>query len=216
MVPRLAAFNPENVMQPPLRRLLRTGRFSRGARKSIHFGLAQLAALALCAVPQRGLARTQASGLRWLGDARLATDAGSAATAGAVVRFRYGKQLYAPTPHISWHEAFVGNWAGAEVSAGLLSGTLDGSHAASLGTLGIRLWLSQRQPWFLRNERFSTLSVMLPEFGVMIESGARPRPYLGWEIPLGGKYFQVVPGLLWRPTIWEQNLFATLAFRVPM
>jgi hypothetical protein len=164
-------------------------------------------------------------GLRWTGDATLAGARDGTALGGPAVRFRAGGELasrtrtYVGTPEpdgaFDW---LVGSWGGLEVSGAVLTGAAAGERAGTLGVFGVRPWLSRRQDeWFLRYERISLLGVLLPDAGVAVGLGAGTRFQLGWQVPVGGTDFQVVPGVAWiSPGGSAQRLLGTIGFRVPM
>ncbi len=165
----------------------------------------------------------QNDGLRFLGDARLAVGTTGGVVGGPALRFRYGgrfiRRPVADTP-ADW---LVGSWVGVEVSAGLLVGATEPGDFGAITLFGLRPWLSRQQSdWFLRTERFSVLGALLPEVGIAFGLPERihvwPRPYLGWDLALGGKHLHVVPGIVWiiPPKREELPIYVTLALRVPM
>jgi hypothetical protein len=161
-------------------------------------------------------AKAPPTGLRWTGEARVASDFGQAVLGGTALRFRYGARLYSVPEEDSLLETIVGNWGGAELSAGLFSGQTELGHPGSVVLLGGRPWLSRSQRWFLQHQRFSALGLLLPEVGTALGTDRDVDFYLGWDVPLGNKELQVVPGVLWlRPTLGSLWL-GTLSLRVPM
>jgi hypothetical protein len=164
-------------------------------------------------------------GLRWSGDATIAGARDGTALGGPAIRFRAGAELasrtrtYVGTPEpegaFDW---LIGSWGGLEASAAILTGAAAGERAGTLGVFGLRPWLSRRQDdWFLRHERISLLGVLLPDAGIAVGLGAGTRFQLGWQVPLGGADFQVVPGVAWiSPGAGTQRLLGTIGFRVPM
>ena len=154
-------------------------------------------------------------GLRWTGDATAAGARDGTALGGPAIRFRFGGMLAGgPDGPIDW---LVGSWGGVELSAALLTGAAAGDRPGTLATFALRPWLSRRQSaWFLQTERISVLGVLIPDVGVAYGLGAGTRFQLGWQLPLGGRVFQIVPGLSWLAPGGEQQLLGTLALRVPM
>jgi hypothetical protein len=164
------------------------------------------------------------SGLRWLGDATVAGARDGTALGGPAVRFRAGGELSAPERTYEGDlvedgvgDWLIGSWGGLEVSAAVLTGAVAGDRVGTLGVFGIRPWLSRRQSgWFLRNERFSVLGVLIPDAGVAVGLGAGTHFQLGWQLPLGGRDLQIVPGLSWIAPGHDQHVLGTIALRVPM
>jgi len=172
------------------------------------------------------------SGLRWTGDARVAGSKDSTVAGGPAVRFRFGSELreppsrdnpsevpgdeQAPAPD-AWLDGLVGSWGGLELSLAALTGAIAGHRMGTLAVAGLRPWLSRRQSnWFLRTEQVSLLGLLIPDVGIAYGMGAGAHFQLGWELPLGGESFQIVPGMMWLSPGAAQRLFGTLAFRVQM
>jgi hypothetical protein len=155
-------------------------------------------------------------GLRWVGDARVAAGTRGSALFGPALRFRYGLRLGNKDLEDGPADRISGSFMGGEISAGLLLGAPEPNRFGTLTLVAFRLWLSRHQPdWFLRTERWSVLGALLPEVGATFGMRGR-RLHLGWDLPLGPRQFQVVPGVVWFPTGTVPPLLFTLAFRVPM
>jgi hypothetical protein len=162
-----------------------------------------------------------------MGEARVGASRDGTVAGGPAVRFRFGAELRerpseehgddeAPASE-AWLDGLVGTWGGLELSLAALTGAVAGDRTGTLAVAGIRPWLSRRQArWFLRTEQISVLGVLIPEVGIAYGMGAGARFQLGWDLPLGGETFQIVPGVNWISPGAAQQLFATLAFRVPM
>lgn len=212
--------------------LVASARIARATKRRRVLALGSLAILGISSVASRAQARSE-TGLRWTGDARAAVDTDGAVLGGPTLRFRYGLGLFeTPEPDEDpWADpekrhrsdddgaldVLVGSWVGFEASAGLLVGRTEPGRLSTVPTMGVRPWLSRRQRgWFLRTERFSVLGLLLPEIGAVFGLVGGPDWYLGWELPLGGEEFQVVPGALWISPGEPFRLVATLSFRVPM
>jgi len=171
------------------------------------------------------------SGLRWMGEARVGASTDGTVLGGPAVRFRFGAELSerssegtsdgnnddgAPAQDV-WLDRLVGSWGGLELSLAALTGVVAGDRTGTLAVAGLRPWLSRRQSkWFLRSEQISLLGVLIPEVGIAYGMGAGTRFQVGWDLPLGGETFQIVPGMNWISPGAAQQFFATLAFRVPM
>jgi hypothetical protein len=166
------------------------------------------------------------SGLRWMGEARAGASRDGTVLGGPAIRFRFGAEVRerpegegddAAPASDAWLDGLVGSWGGLELSLAALTGVVAGDRTGTLALAGIRPWLSRRQArWFLRSEQISVLGVLIPEVGLAYGMGAGARFQLGWDLPLGGETFQIVPGVNWIAPGAAQRLFATLAFRVPM
>lgn len=130
------------------------------------------------------------------------------------MRFRYGAR-FAKRPSELWDRAF-GSFVGVELAGGVLVGMPAPERYGAAVLVGARPWLSRAQgDWFLHNERWSLLGLLLPEAGACFGFG-RAHWYLGWDVPIGGDEFQIAPGLVWLAPGQQQPLLFTLALRVPM
>jgi hypothetical protein len=174
-------------------------------------------ALGLALVPREATA-DERHGLRWAGDARIATSTRGAVLFGPALRFRYGVGITRQAPgDDSARDRLVGSFAGGELSAGLLVGGTERDRYGALTLLAFRPWLSRHQSeWFLGTERWSVLGALLPEVGVTFGMKEVPRLHLGWDIALGPRPFQIVPGVVWVSPGHRLPVLFTLAFRVPM
>jgi hypothetical protein len=159
-----------------------------------------------------------------MGEARFGASTDGTVLGGPAVRFRFGGELRerpegnrdddAPAPDL-WLDRLVGSWGGLELSLAAPPGV--GDRTGTLALAGIRPWLSRRQSrWFLRPDQISLMGVLIPDVGLACGMGAGARFQLGWELPLGGETFQIVPSMNWISPGATQHLLGTLAFRVPM
>jgi hypothetical protein len=177
-------------------------------------GLLALGCAALAACSGHAYQYPAAYGLRWTGDATVAGARDGTALGGPAVRFRAGGAFADGDGARDW---LVGSWGGLELSGAVLTGAGADGRAGSLLTLGLRPWLSRRQSrWFLRTEQISVLGVLIPDAGLAYGLGVGPRFQLGWQLPLGGERFQIVPGIAWISPGGDQQLLGTVAVRVPM
>ena len=160
------------------------------------------------------VARAESSGLRWSGDARVGATTTGAFGIGPAVHFRYGGRFAARPSEFS--DRVFGSWLGVELSGGVLAGMPIAERYGAAVLVGAKPWLSRAQgDWFLRNERWSVLGLLLPEAGVCF-GFERAHWYLGWDMPLGDEEFQIAPGIVWLAPGKREPLVFTLAFRVPM